>query len=81
MGIRTLLLKDVRGMIDLDSYGAEIFKNGSEVILHFKTDNGNLEADCLDALRSRGLNCCPERIPTNGYYRLSKKLPVWAGLY
>lgn len=76
-----LYCKDVKEMIDLDKYNAEVFKQGSYVILHFKGNNEKLENECLDVLRQKDLNCCPERIPTDGYYKLSRKQPVWAGLY
>lgn len=74
-----LYCKDIKEMIDLNKYNAEVFKSGKYVMLHFKEDNEKVENKCLDLLRKKGLNCCPERIPTNGYYKLSRKKPVWAG--
>ena len=55
-----LYCKDIKEMIDLKKYNAEVFKSGKYVILHFKEDNEKVENKCLDLLRKKGLNCCPE---------------------
>jgi hypothetical protein len=62
-------------MLGGDSHGhildgkGYIFKSGKDVKIRF-VDVGNpkLEQNTLDFLRSKGLKCLPDTIPTDGYY-------------
>jgi len=63
-----LKVKDIKEVLRPLKTFCTVFKSGSNIIL--RIDNAVYE-DCIKGLlRDEGLQCVPERVPTDGYYRL-----------
>lgn len=63
-----LRVKDVKEMINLKPYNAEVFKSGMFVKLWCK--DADKEDALIDKLHSMDFSCIPDMIPSNGFYTL-----------